>query len=278
MRHQERTPDGLMPYVAGVDAHKNTHSVVFLTSDGKVVHSLTISTDATGYEQALAFAQSLDGEVIWGLESTVCYSRAFAHALVASGAVVYDVPGSFTKHHPERSSRRGQSDPLRAQAIAEAILREADRPAGFDKSAERDALRLRYDQRDRLVHQRAEAVKRVRSAALRLAHGGLPAKLLSPPGMSALQDIIASAQASTDPLVQALVDDLQFGVEDIVRINLRIKTLEALFRTIVRRQDPELLEFRGVSTMVAPGFTRHAGHSRSSGDVDAFAMRAGTAP
>lgn len=267
-----------MSYVAGVDAHKNTHSVVFLDSIGKVVHSLTISSDAAGYEHALTFAKSLDGEVIWGLESTGCYVRAFAHVLIASGAVVYEVPGSFTKRHRQRSSRTGKSDPLDAQAIAEAVLREVDRLPRFEESGEREALRLRYDERDRLVHQRTEAVNRLRSAAVRLDHGGPPTELLSAPGMSAIQDIIARAQASTDPVVQALVDDLRFALEDIVRINARIKTLEALLRPMVRRLAPELLELRGVSTIVAAGLIGHGGNLRNCCSADAFAMRAGTAP
>jgi transposase len=233
-----------MPYVAGVDAHKNAHSVAFLNSAAKIVASLTIPSDAAGYEQALAVAQSLDGAVIWGLESTVGCARAFAHALVASGAVLYEVPGSFTKHHPKRAGRRRKPDLLRAQAVAAAVLRETDRPARFEESGDRDALWLRYDQRDRLVHERTEAVDRLRRTALRLDHRRLPADLLSAPGMSAIQDIIASIQVSTDPVVLALVDDLRFGIEDIARINLRIKAVEALFRPMVPRLAPELFEFR----------------------------------
>lgn len=267
-----------MAYVAGVDAHKNTHTVAFLDSVGKVVQSIKISTDTAGYEEALALARNLDGEVIWGLESTGCYAGAFARVLIASGAVVYEVPGSFTKRHRQRSSRTGKSDPLDAQAIAEAVLREADRLPRFEESIEREALRLRYDQRDRLVHQRTEAINRLRSAALRLDRGELPAELLSAPGMSAIRDVIARAQANTDAVVQALVDDLRFAVEDIVRINVRIKALETLLRPMVRRLAPELLELRGVSTVVAAGLLGHAGNLHNCRNADAFAMRAGTAP
>ena len=267
-----------MPYIAGVDAHKNTHSVVFLDSVGRVVKSLKISTNAAGYEEALALARSLDGEVVWGLESTGCYASALARVLIASGAVVYEVPGSFTKRHRQRSSRTGKSDPLDAQAIAEAVLREAHRLPRFEEVEEREALRLRYDQRDRLVQQRTEVINRLRSTALRLDRGDLPQDLLSAPGIRAIQDIIESAQASADTVIQALVDDLRFAIEDIVRINVRIKALEALLRPMVRRLAPELLELRGVSTIVAAGLIGHAGNLRNCRNADAFAMRAGTAP
>jgi len=267
-----------MPYFAGVDAHKNTHAVVFLDSVGKVVQVLKISADAAGYEQSLAYARSLNAEIFWGLESTGCYAGAFARVLIASGAVVYEVPGSFTKRHRQRSSRTGKSDALDAQAIAEAVLRESERLPRFERSEEREALRLRYDQRDRLVHQRTEAINRLRSAALRLDHGELPAELLSAPGINAIHDIISRAQASTDFVVQALVDDMRFAVEDIGRISERIKAIEALLRPIVRRVAPELLALRGVSTIVAAGLIGHGGNLRNCRNADAFAMRAGTAP
>jgi transposase len=267
-----------MKYVAGVDAHKRTHAVVFLDAVGKVVQSFTILTNQEGYEQALSVARSLDGEVTWGLESTGCYAAAFGRALVDSGAVVYEVPGSYTKRHRQRSSRPGKSDSLDAQAIAEAVLRESERLPRFAGAVECDALRLRYDQRDRLVRQRTEAVNRLRSAALRLDRGNVPADVLSASGIRAVEDIIARAEAVPDLVIQALVDDLRFAVEDIGRINARIKTLEALLRPIVRRLAPELLELCGVSTIVASGLIGHAGDLRNCRNADAFAMRAGTAP
>ena len=175
-------------------------------------------------------------------------------------------------------SRTGKSDPLDAQAIAEAVLREADRLPRFEECEEREALRLRYDQRDRLVKQRTEVVNRLRSAALRLDRGNLPGELISAPGLDAVKSIIESAQSSSDAVIQAFVDDLRFAVEDIVRLNGRMKALEALLRPMVRRLAPELLELRGVSTIVAAGLVGHAGSLRNCRNADAFAMRAGTAP
>jgi len=107
----------------------------------------------------------------------------------------------------------------------------------------------RYDQRDRLVRQRTETVNRLRSAALRLDRGDLPGELVSATALAAVTLIIASAESSGDAVVLAFVDDLRFAVEDIVRINSRIKTLEALLGPMVRRLAPELLELRGVIAM-----------------------------
>ena len=77
-------------------------------------------------QQALQAAAVYD-EVKWGLESTGCYGTSFAKMLMDSGAIVYEVPGSFTKRHRKHASQIGKSDVLGARAIAEAVLRENDR-------------------------------------------------------------------------------------------------------------------------------------------------------
>ena len=77
-------------------------------------------------------------------------------------------PDQLQKRHRLRSSRTGKSDILDAQAIAEAVLRERDRLPRYTYSAEREGIRLRFEQRDRLVRHRTEAINRLRSAALQL--------------------------------------------------------------------------------------------------------------
>lgn len=87
--------------------------------------TLVIVASAAEYERAIETAKTLDGPVVWGLESTGSYANAFARRLLSQGAMVYEVPGAFTKRHRERSSRTGKSDALDAHAIAEAVLRES---------------------------------------------------------------------------------------------------------------------------------------------------------
>ncbi len=66
-----------MQTVAGVDCHRDTHSIVFLNEVGRTLGELTIPTSSEGYEQALAIASEL-GVVRWGVESTGCYGSLFA--------------------------------------------------------------------------------------------------------------------------------------------------------------------------------------------------------
>lgn len=265
-----------MRFVAGVDTHKDSHTVVFLNHAGHVVQSVTIPTTQAGYVQALQTAAQL-GEVTWGLESTGCYGSAFARMLIEGGALVYEVPGSFTKRHRRRSSRTGKSDALDAQAIAEAVLREADRLPRYTADPEREATRLRFEQRDRMVKQRTEAINRLRSAALRLDIRNLPSDLSTEIGLGTVER--SSEQfRNADPAVQALLDELRYATEDIRQLNARIRSVEKLLDPMVRRAAPDLLKVRGVSTVVAAGLIGHAGNLDNCRNAGAFAMRSGTAP
>ena len=98
--------------VAGVDCHKDTHTIVFLNELGQVEQQLSVPATSRGYAKAIEASRQY-GEVRWGLEGTGSYGALFAQELVASGAAVYEVPGSFTKRH--RGSRHGKSDPIRCQ-------------------------------------------------------------------------------------------------------------------------------------------------------------------
>ncbi len=265
-----------MKVVAGVDCHRDTHAVVILNEVGRPLKELTIPTSIEGYQLALSVASEFD-EVSWGLESTGCYGSAFAKMLVESGALVYEVPGAFTKRHRKRASQVGKSDMLDAKAIAEAVLREVDRLPRFQWSPEREAIRMRYDQRDRLVRERTKHICRLRNAALRLGLPPLPRDISVG---NALVEVGAAAQnlRGKDAAIDALVDDVLFAIEDIIRATQRVKGIETTLRPLLRRIAPELLAMHGVSTVTAAGLVGHAGTLSNTRDAAAFAMRCGVAP
>ena len=215
--------------------------------------------------------------VEWGLEGTGSYGRAFADALLDTNAVVYEVPASFTKRHRKHASRRGKSDPLDARAIAEAVLREADRLPRCEQCDAQEAVRLRYDRRDRLVRQRTEAVNRLRDAALRLALAPIPSNLTTEVALLRTAELLDDHRGKSHTS-DALIEEIDEAVSEIRRLNTAIAQLERQLRPFVRRLAPELLTLRGVSTVVAAGLIGHAGNLRTCRNASAFAMRAGAAP
>ena len=88
----------MVQFVAGVDTHKDSHTIVFLDAVGEPVANLVIPTTIAGFQKAIRVAKKL-GDVVWGVEGTGSYGRGLAEALVARQYLVYEVPGSFTKRH-----------------------------------------------------------------------------------------------------------------------------------------------------------------------------------
>jgi transposase len=117
------------------------------------------------------------------------------------------VPGLYTKRHRKHSSRHGKPDMNDAKAIAEVVLREAGRLSNFYLATTQRALRIRYDQRDRLVRERTKAVNRLRGAALRLSVVELPADLTpirTARRIALLTDLSAPPSHWTPPQTQCL--------------------------------------------------------------------------
>ena len=176
-----------MKYFAGVDTHRDTHSIVIINELGEVLDRFTIPTSSAGYTEAIARSEK-HPEIEWGLEGIGSYGRSFADALLRAGKTTYEVPGMISKRSRRRLRQRGKSDVQDAHAIAESVLRErATLPRHLEEDAE-EATRLVYERRDRKVRERTEKINRIRALALRLALD-LPKDLTS---SSALDDLDAA--------------------------------------------------------------------------------------
>jgi transposase len=265
--------------VAGVDCHKATHTVVFLTAVGEVRGELTFPTTPDGYEAALAEAAKL-GCVEWGIEGSGLYGYAFAVYASATGSTVFEVPGLYTKRHRRHGSHHGKSDLKDAKAVAEALLREDGRLSQFCLATVQRALRMRYDQRDRLVRERTNAANRLRSAAVLIGVPKLPVDITPTKTARHLGSLAAKFRGSVrvDHAMAAVLDEIEDAAETIQRLNLKIREIEQLIRPLVRRIAPELLELHGVSDVAAAGLIGHTGDLRNLRDAAAFAMKCGASP
>ncbi len=265
-----------MRYFAGVDTHKDSHTIVFLNAAGESVEQHVIATTPTGFLEAISAARTL-GDVVWGLEGTGSYGRSFAEALCANGYDVFEVPGSFTKRYRKFGSRPGKSDPLDAQAIAQVVMRESGRLRAFEASDQEEAIRLHYDRRNRFVRQRTEAVNRLRAVGMRLNFGSLPKNLVTEKSLLTITRYAKIVDPSGYTTI-ALLDEVQDAVREIRDMNAKIKTVEHYLRPFVTHLAPELLAIHGISLVVAAGLIGHTGNLEHYRDAAAFAMRTGTAP
>lgn len=268
-----------MRVVAGVDCHKSSHTAVFLDAVGQIVDRVTFPTTEEGYERALTVGGRL-GCTDWGLEGAGCYGYAFSVFARAQGATVREVPGVLTKRHRRHGSQRGKSDETDAHAIAEVVLREADRLPCFHPGVLQRALRLRYDRRDRLVRERTRAVNRLRMAAVLIGVVELPRDLTS---RKAARFVAGVAVRFRDEVrlhaaASAIVDDLQEAAEEILRLTEQIRGAERHLKVMTAELSEELLSIHGVSSVVAAGLIGHAGDLRNYRNAAAFAAKCGAAP
>jgi len=252
---------------------------VFLDAVGKVIDRITFSTTAEGYEQALTVGHRL-GCHEWGLEGAGCYGYAFSVFARAQGATVSEVPGILTKRHRRHGSRRGKSDETDAQAIAEVVLREADRLPCFHPSVLHRALRLRYDRRDRLVRERTRAVNRLRMSAVVIGVVELPRDLTSQKAARWVANLAIEFREEVKPhaAASAIVDDLQDAAEDVLRLTEKIRAAERQLKVLTAEIGSELMAVHGVSSVVAAGLIGHAGDVRNYRNAGAFAAKCGAAP
>ena len=51
-------------FTAGVDCHKDTHTIVILDANGKVIRGLVIPVSASGYAEAIKMTERLGGNVM----------------------------------------------------------------------------------------------------------------------------------------------------------------------------------------------------------------------
>lgn len=268
-----------MRIVAGVDCHKASHTVVFLTSVGVPVECMVIPTTEAEFEAALAAGDRL-GCQEWGLEGAGCYGFGLAVYAAARGLTVLEVPGLLTKRHRRQSSRRGKSDETDAVAIAEVVLREGPRLSRFQPCATQRAMRLRYDQRDRHVRARTAAANRLRMAAVLLGVMTLPRSLTSARAIRTLLETARAfrAEVTGHPAALALVDDMIDAAEDVERLNAKIRATERDLQALVRGVADELVALRGVSIVTAAGLIGHAGAMTNYRNGAAFAAKCGAAP
>lgn len=264
-----------MEFFAGVDTHKDTHSIAILDALGQVLDAFTISATPEGYAEAISRSES-HAVTAWGLEGTGSYGRCFALALLGSGAVVYEVPGAISKRHRGRLRHRGKSDPQDAHAIAEAVLRDRASLPRFRDDDAQEATRILYERRDRKVRERTDKVDRIRAFGVRL---GLvfPADLTTARSLDTA-DTALEQYAPIGFSGVELVDDIRDLLADVRQLTQDIRDLEKRIVPFVDRLAPGLLSLRGCSLVTASGLIGHSGLMSNYRSVDEYASHTGTAP
>jgi transposase len=149
--------------VIGVDAHKETHTVVAVEEGtGRVLGELTVEAREPGLVRLMRFAERhTDDGRVWAVEDCRHVSGGLERFMLRAGETVIRVPPKLMADARRGARTFGKSDSIDALAVARAGLREPDLPRARLAGPERD-IALLVDYRGELVTESTRLQSRVR--------------------------------------------------------------------------------------------------------------------
>ncbi len=257
--------------IIGADSHKRTHTFVALDEVGRRLGEATFATTTDGHLAALSWAGQW-GERRWALEDCRHLTRRLEGDLLRAGESVVRVPPKMMAAERRTTRSPGKSDPIDAEAVARAGLRDPDLPVACLEGEARQ-VKLLVDHREDLVAERTRMQARVRWHL----HELMPELDLAPKALNKFVhlDRVAAELANCDSTVAVIAAEL---VERIRGLTVRCNELERQIAKPVRTIAPTLLDLPGCGPLSAAkivGEVAGAGRFKSR---DAFARWNGTAP
>jgi transposase len=257
--------------VVGVDAHKRTHTLVAVDEVGRKLAERLVAATSEGHLQAVAWAAQWP-DVLFAVEDCRHLTRRLEADLLRAGHRVVRVPTRLMAGARRAGRRPGKSDPIDAQAVALAALREPDLPVAQLDGPTRE-VKLLCDHRRDLVAERTKLINRLRWHLHELD----PSSQVPSRGLRRYRvlDDLTARLAGFDGVVARLAAEL---VDRCRQLTVRINELERELRVLVRRLAPSLLAVPGCGVLSAAmilGETAGASRFRSK---DAYARFNGTAP
>jgi transposase len=152
----------LLDAVVGVDTHRDTHQVEIALPNGVSIASTTISNDATGYAELLAWiVDNAPGpRLAISIEGTRSYGVGLARAAATAGLPVIEAEQPSRKHR----RGRGKSDSIDAHlAVLYALGLDAAKLPTPRADGDREALRILLCARQELTTTSTGQINRLRA-------------------------------------------------------------------------------------------------------------------
>jgi transposase len=259
--------------VVGADVHKRKHTFVAVDEVGRKLGEKTVEATTQGNVAALMWAREQFGtELVWGIEDCRNMSARLERDLLGSGQQVVRVPTKLMAQTRKSGRTRGKSDPIDAEAVARAVLREPDLPVASHDEVSRE-LKLLTDRRDVLVAQRTSAINRLRWNVHELdpERGPAPRSLKTAKHQQALQAWLETVPGLVAELARA-------ELADVIRLTTEINAFEKRLTERARDVAPTLLAIQGCGDLSAAKLIGEAAGVARFKSEAAFACHAGVAP
>jgi transposase len=257
--------------VVGVDAHKKTHTLVVVDDLGRKLGERTVAATSEGHLSAVQWAGQWP-DVRFAVEDCRHLTRRLEGDLLRAGYSVVRVPTRLMAAARRTGRQRGKSDPIDAEAVALAALRDPDLPTARLDGPTRQ-VKLLSDHRHDLVVERTKLCGRLRWHLHELD----PELHVPSRGLRRFHvlDELATVLDRFDGTVARIAREL---VARCRELTTQINALERELEGLVKRLGPSLLAIPGVGALGAAmilGETAGASRFRSK---HAFARFNGTAP
>jgi transposase len=264
--------------ILGIDAHKQTHTVVVVDERGRKLGERTVKTTTTDHLDLLVWAARFGTERRWAVEDCRHLTRRLERDLLGAGQQVVRVPPKLMANARTAARTDGKSDPIDALAVARAALREPELPVARLDGPARE-LRLLVDHRDDLVAERTRVINRLRWHLHELDPAlAPPARSLSRAPATHLAAIEAFLHRFDGDGNQVVVDLAGRLVARVRELNTQIDQLEADLVPRVGRLAPSLLALVGCGVLTTAKLVGETADIRRFRSKDAYARHNGTAP
>lgn len=257
--------------VVGADVHKRKHTFVAVDEVGRKLGEKTVEATTAGHTAVIMWAREQFGTaLIWGIEDCRNMSARLERDLLSAGQQVVRVPTKLMAQVRKSARIRGKSDPIDAEAVARAVLREPELPIASHDEVSRE-LKLLTDRRDVLVAQRTSAINRLRWHVHELDPEQPPASLNAAKHQQALRRWLETQPGLIAEIARA-------ELADIIRLTTEINALAKRLGERVHTLAPTLLDLPGCAELTAAKIIGEAaGVSRFKSEA-AFACHTGVAP
>lgn len=256
----------------GVDCHKKSHTVVAIDEHGRMLGSRTIKSTSAGHLEALRFAEQWM-ERCWAVENVRSLSRRLEGELLLAGESVLHVSPQLMAGQRRSSRERGKSDAIDALNVARVLLREGgDLPVAHLDGPSRE-LKLLVDHRGDLVQERTQKINRLRwhlhelEPDFEVGSRSLDRRRT----LNRVSEMLRRHQGTMARIGSELVDDIR-------RLNERVKNLEEELQELARELVPHVLQLQGCGAVTAATLVAETADVSRFASRAAFAMFNGTAP
>lgn len=263
--------------VAGVDTHRDTHTLELVTAAGLTLAACQIPNTSAGYAQVLTWISDHthdDQHVVVGIEGTGSYGKALTRALLHAGVQVADIPRAR-----RADPRRGKSDPIDAHTIALTTLAtDLDQLAAPRADGDREALRILLAARTDLTGAATAATNRVKDL-LRAGDDTDRDTARSPLSQATLTHLTRRRPRHGETRVEATRrTEITRLTRHLLNLGRDLATNKATLTEIVTDLADGLLDLTGVGPVTAATALAAYSHPGRVRNDAAYAALAGTSP